>query len=133
MAGLVVEDERTLFRVEPFTVGQYYLARSDRGEYDTLGREFSMTVRQCVSRFGKERVSPEVLRMWNNTSQREPPLEITHLVEPPGAGGPHSCYYEARRQRGDGLTKRAMFINTPNLPAQVDAARNLPSASNVPA
>src|SRR3546814_20411643 len=46
MAGLVVEDERTLFRVEPFTVGQYYLARSDRGEYDTLGREFSMTVRQ---------------------------------------------------------------------------------------
>src|SRR3546814_16355736 len=86
MAGLVVEDERTLFRVEPFTVGQYYLARSDRGEYDTLGREFSMTVRQCVSRFGKERVSPEVLRMWHNTSQRETSVEITPLVEPDGAG-----------------------------------------------
>src|SRR3546814_21170440 len=71
MVGLVVEDLRSLFRVEPFTGGKYYLARSDRGEYDTLGSEFSMTVRQCVSRFGKERVSPEVLRMWNNTSQRE--------------------------------------------------------------
>src|SRR3546814_12274517 len=82
MAGLVVEDERTLFRVEPFTVGQYYLARSDRGEYDTLGREFSMTVRQCVSRFGKERVSPEVLRMWKHNSQRENPGEITTLVAP---------------------------------------------------
>src|SRR3546814_17400608 len=99
MAGLVVEDERTLFRVEPFTVGQYYLARSDRGEYDTLGREFSMTVRQCVSRFGKERVSPEVLRMWNNTSQRANPVEITHLVEPDGAGGQDSCYYEAPCQQ----------------------------------
>src|SRR3546814_4481132 len=32
MAVLVVADERTLFRVEPFTVGQYYLARSDRGD-----------------------------------------------------------------------------------------------------
>src|SRR3546814_7325717 len=34
MAGLVVEDERTLFRVEPFTVGQYYLDRkSTRPKY----------------------------------------------------------------------------------------------------
>src|SRR3546814_17740986 len=96
MSWLVVEDERTLFRVEPFTVGQYYLARSDRGEYDTLGREFSMTVRRCVSRFGKERVSPEVLSMWHNTSQRANPVELTHLVDRDGAGGQDSCSYAPR-------------------------------------
>src|SRR3546814_13316128 len=107
MSGLVVEDDRTLFRVEPFTVGQYYLAHSDRGEYDTLGREFSMTVRQCVSRFGKEQVSPEVLRMWNKTSQRENPVEITPLVEPDGDGGPEHSSYEDCVQPGAGARQHA--------------------------
>src|SRR3546814_397773 len=81
---------------------------------------------------GKERVSPEVLRMWNNTSQRENPVEITHLVEPDGAGGQDSCYYEARCQIGDGLLKRAKFSENAILAASWEYVGNEPYASNCP-
>src|SRR3546814_12087327 len=73
---------------------------------------------------GKERVSPEVLRMWNNTSQRENPVEITHLVEPDGAGGQDSCYYEARCQIGDGLLTRAKFSEHAILAASWEYVRS---------
>src|SRR3546814_14776246 len=70
--------------------------------------------------------------MWNNTSQRENPVEITHLVEPDGAGGQDSCYYEARCQIGDGLLKRAKFSENAILAASWESVGNEPYASNCP-
>lgn len=133
MCGLVIEDPKTLFRVEPYTVGQYSLARSERGEYDTLGREFTMTVRQLVGRFGEANVSAEVRRKWSDTSKREDRVSVIHLVEPDGDGFA-SCYYEKANKEGEreGLLRKAAFAENPILAASWEYVGNEPYACGCP-
>lgn len=118
MAMLPFEDDDTLIRFEPYTVGQYYLARDHRGEYNALGRKFTMTVRRMVQRFGLDRLSQETRRKWSLPASRETKIDILHIVEPAG-GGWDSCYYEdaAKDQPGGGLLKRARFNVNPILAA----------------
>lgn len=135
MAALAFEDHETLFRFEPFTIGQYHLARSDRGVYDTCYREFTMTVRQMVSRFGVDRLSPQTLQKWNNPAQREARIDILHAVEPSETRqGWDSCYYEvaAKNEKGEGLLKRAAFHDNPILAASWEFVGVEPYASNCP-
>lgn len=134
MAGLTFEDDETLVRFEPLTVGQYYLARSDRGVYDTMGREFDMTIRQAVRRFGEMVLSPQSREKWRNASHREQRITITHLIEPAEGGGFDSCYYETKHKDGprEGLLKRSRFTENPILAASWESIGVEPYATNCP-
>lgn len=131
MCGLLVEDDTSLFRVEPFTVGQYYLARNERGVYDTLARQPQSTVRQLVSRFGKENVSPETRRKWEQPSRRGDKVDLFHLITPDSAGGFDSVWYETAHRDAPPL-KRARYTENPILAASWEYVGVEPYASNSP-
>ncbi|WP_417329180.1 portal protein [Halomonas cupida] len=75
------EDDEKIFRGIPLTIGQYSLATDQRGIVDTMYREFSMTVRQLVQRFGLEKCSQNVKSLYHNGSL-EQWIPVVHLVEP---------------------------------------------------
>lgn len=103
-AFLLEADDKTLMRAYVFPVGQYSLANSDRLVVDTCYREFKMTVRQMVQRFGLEACSKSVQSMWASKAT-ETWIDIVHAIEPngtyrEGAIGPNgkawkSCWFEA--------------------------------------
>jgi len=122
MGGLMFEDDRSMFRVEPYTVGEYYLARDDRGEYDTMYRELTMTVRQVVSRFGNtdekfKRLSAEIREKWGNASRREEDVSLLHCVQPDGTGAWESIWWEAKCADHKRPLKVARFEENPILAA----------------
>jgi hypothetical protein len=99
MCGLMFEDPETLFRVEHYTMGQYWLATDYRGRHDTFARKLKMTVRQLVSRFGNPpdgvaRLSRETLDKWKRPDRREDPVEVLLFIEPSPDGGWRSYWYE---------------------------------------
>lgn len=119
MNALGFESPGSGLRFEPYTVGTCWIARDGEGTVDTLYRCFPMTVRQCVERFGENALHVDVRRMWANPDQREHKVEVLHVVEPDGAGGWASCYYDAKRKDGprNGMMKRARFAVNPILSA----------------
>lgn len=119
MCALAFEDDEALFRFEPYTIGTYWLARNAKGVFDTLYREFPMTVRQMVEQFGERAVSADVLRMWRDSSQRETEQMVLHTVEPNGLGQWVCCYWEVACKSGprQGLLKEARQRKNPILAA----------------
>ena len=103
-AFVLLEDARSIFRCFPLPIGSYWLAQNDSLRVDTLGREYTMTVRQLVDAFGSN-VSRTVKSLYDNGSYEEP-VQLTHVVGPnlwAEAGkrnGMHmpvaSCYYESQ-------------------------------------
>ena len=80
-ALLVLEDDEEIVRAWPLTVGEYWLASSDRLVVNTLYREFPLTVFQLVERFGRDAVSPLVREQYDaGTWDRE--VTVVHAVEP---------------------------------------------------
>jgi hypothetical protein len=80
-ALLVLEDEHDVVRAWPLTVGEYWLASSDRQVVNTLYREFPITVFQLVERFGRDAVSQHVREQYDaGTWDRE--YAIVHAIEP---------------------------------------------------
>lgn len=132
MCALMVEDPETLFRVEAYTVGEYRLARNGKGLYDTLGlpgRKF--TVRQLVSRFGEDKVSPQTRAAYKNPAQRENSVEVFHLVEPDPDGGWMSCWYETAHKHAPPL-KVAHYEDNPIMAASWDYVGTDPYACDCP-
>lgn len=121
MCGLCIEDDRkphVPFRFEYYTAGQFHLAADAVGVYDTLYRDYCMTVRQVVARFGLAKVSQSVRADWQN-AQYERKVWIRHTIEPAMQGsGWDSCYWEReRRDSGDGLLAHRNFAENPILAA----------------
>lgn len=80
-ALLILEDDEEIVRAWPLTVGEYWLASSDRQVVNTLYREFPLTVFQLVERFGREAVSPLVREQYDaGTWDRE--VTVVHAIEP---------------------------------------------------
>lgn len=79
-AMAVLEDDETVIRCQPFPIGSYAIANDDKGKVDTIIREYQMTVRQLVQKFGIERCSPTVKQMYE-TKQYETWIEVCHIVE----------------------------------------------------
>ncbi|MBL0897625.1 MAG: hypothetical protein IBJ17_02855 [Reyranella sp.] len=80
-ALLVLEDEHDVVRAWPLTVGEYWLASSDRQVVNTLYREFPITVFQLVERFGRDAVSQHVREQYDaGIWDRE--YAIVHAIEP---------------------------------------------------
>lgn len=80
-ALLVEEDDDSIIRAVPLTIGSYYLATSKSGRVDTMYREFRMTVRQVVDRFGFDAASQSVQSLYN-TGSLDQWVDIVHLIEP---------------------------------------------------
>lgn len=78
---VIVEDDDKIFRGVPMTIGSYSLATGERGIVDTMYREFSMTVRQLVQRFGKDKCSTSVQQMYD-AGTLETWIDVVHLIEP---------------------------------------------------
>ena len=79
-AMAALPDERDTVRFYPFTVGSYMIANSDRGQVDTLYREFRMTARQMEQQFGKAAMSTTAQGLLNSNSEAW--IDICHATEP---------------------------------------------------
>ncbi len=84
------EDFETVTRFYSFPIGSYYLANDDKLRVRVFMREFRMTVRQIVQKFGKTDVNGEpdwtnisehVKSLWKN-KQYEVWIDVTHTVKP---------------------------------------------------
>lgn len=109
-----VDEEGSLgIRCYNFPIGSFWLATNQRNVVDTFMREFSLTVRQIVMRFGTltasgqadwSTFSPSIKNAWDQ-GQYEQPRIVTHVIYPnldydPQRIGPQSkkfasCYFES--------------------------------------
>lgn len=65
-AVLIEEDFEQVIRAYPFAIGSYYLITDERGRVNGFMRDFRMTVRQIVEKFGMENGTDQV--NWENIS-----------------------------------------------------------------
>ena len=77
----IYENFDNVIRCSPYTVGSYYLAVNGERDVDTLYREYMMTVRQIIERFGKKNTSRAVLNLWDKGNYDEL-VPIIHAIEP---------------------------------------------------
>lgn len=90
-AALLLEDSTDVARGYGFPLGTYVIATDDTGRVDTLMREYTMTVRQVVRKFGQLDPRTGAAR-WGNLSQRvqqswhagnyNDPVEVVHVIAP---------------------------------------------------
>ena len=122
-AMLVEEDADAVIRTYVFPVGSYMLANSDRFKVEVFIREFQMTVRQLVEKFGGaergagidwSRFSTAVHGL-HEAGQMEAWIDVCHAIAPNPEFDPerleakykrfHSCYFE----RGGSGTRTGNF------------------------
>ncbi len=78
---IILEDSEDVIRCHPLTVGEYYLANSDRQAVNTVYREFPLTVAQVVEQFGEESCSATIRSLYR-TGQLDTEVMIGHAIEP---------------------------------------------------
>jgi len=76
------EDDQDVIRAYVFPTGQYGLAASARQRIDTIGREFPMTVRQCVQLFGVSDRFSDRLKKLIEQRQWNQKITMLHFVCP---------------------------------------------------
>lgn len=110
-AMLVEEDFDSVVRFYPFPIGSYMISNNERLTVDTFFRNFRMTVRQIVRKFGQradgeidwKNISETVKNLWSN-SHYEAWVDVCHVIRPNSEYEPgrmeskfkryQSCYYE---------------------------------------
>lgn len=111
-AILVEEDFEKVVRFYSQPIGSFSISVNDRGIVDVFHREFQMTVRQLIGKFGYDfpgdeihwdRFSVHVRQYWE-TGQREAWIPVCHVIRPNPRHEPdrveskyklyESCYYE---------------------------------------
>lgn len=90
-AVLLEEDFNNVVRFYPFPIGSYMIANNDRLMVDVFVREFRMTVRQVVNRFGQDPSNPGKIN-WDNISSKvkslwqtnnpEAWVDVVHVIMP---------------------------------------------------
>lgn len=122
----VEEDfEGDVLRFYPFAIGEYMISNNDKLKVDCFVREFQMTVRQIVQKFGKfgpdgkieswDNFSLNIRNLWEQ-GQREAWIDLVHIVKPNDNYDPRkleskykkyiSCYYE---RGSDGSSQDTQF------------------------
>lgn len=81
-----VDDFDDVTRFYTHTVGSYMIAQNDKFKVDTFCREFQMTVRQLVNKYGRN-VSPTVMRQYD-TGKYDGWIPVVHFCEPNEAYDP---------------------------------------------
>ena len=95
------EDEEDIVRGYTLTVGEYWLASSNRLAIDTLYRSMWWTVRQIVDTFGRDNVSAG-LRAAYDSGQLDLEYELVHAIEP----NPNATAFVPRSAEGPASTWR---------------------------
>lgn len=75
------EDPETEARIEPYTVGEYWLAQSSSGEVNSCCLRRVLTVGQLVEEYGIDNVSDSTKRLYEKDNLEER-VEVFWLVEP---------------------------------------------------
>lgn len=120
-AMLLEEHPTELIRAEVIPIGSYFLSVDDEDNVRVFMREYRMTVRQLIKKFGYDFPGDEV--HWDRFSQYvqnqwaegnfETWIDVAHVIEPAETYDPdalyakdskpfHSCYYERGTQNGTG-------------------------------
>lgn len=65
-------------------IGSYCIAEDDEGYVDTVFREFKLTVRQAVQKFGEKKLGPKLLKAYNDKDAKRMDEKYTfiHAVYP---------------------------------------------------
>lgn len=110
-AMLIEEDFENVMHTTTFPIGSYMIANDDKGKVRIFAREFRLTVRQLVMKFGQEKdgkpdwskFSETVKRYWD-LGQHDEWIDVVHIIEPNPDHNPRmldakykkysSCYYE---------------------------------------
>lgn len=98
--SLILEDYKTLFRVETFEAGEYLLAKNARGVIDALFREYEDTVENIVTEFGLENCSEDLQKKFKDRAHRDDLVRVGHGIEPnldalPGVPGKRNMAYRS--------------------------------------
>lgn len=111
-AMAVEEDFEDTIRCYPFPIGSYMLGTNDRNVVEVFVREFQMTVRQLIGKFGGGGAEPDwtkfsthVRALWIRKSM-DAKIDVCHMIRPnrnynPEAAGQHkfsSVYFESGSQ-----------------------------------
>lgn len=80
-ADVVLPDFDTVIHHYPLTIGEYALATDERGQVDTLAREFRMTVGQLVGQFGLDACSASVRSLWDRGAYDQW-VPVMHTIQP---------------------------------------------------
>lgn len=90
-ALLMEEDMDNVVKFYPFPIGSYSIANNDKLVVDVFLREFRMTVRQVVNKFGVDETDPTKIK-WDNLSTKvkslweskntEAWVDIVHVIKP---------------------------------------------------
>lgn len=124
-AIMVEEDFDNVMHFYAFPIGSYAIATNDKGRVDVFMREFRMTVRQLIRRFGQKDRSGK--QDWSNFSQSvrslyeagqlESWIDVCHIIQPNEEFDEgkveskykrySSCYYE----KGSGNSKGGTYAS----------------------
>jgi len=63
-------------------LSENYLGTNFEGLVDTNYRLFTLSARQAVQQFGKDRLSSKIVEMANDEKQKDKPVTILHAVQP---------------------------------------------------
>jgi len=78
----VQEGKRAALNFHCPRVGSYCIAEDDEGFVDTVFREFQMTARQMVQKFGEKEVGEKVLKAYKEPRTMETKFTVIHAVYP---------------------------------------------------
>ncbi len=78
---LILPDFDDVIRAKILTAGEYMIGVNNKGEVDTFGRKFKLTVKQMVQEFGEENCSLKVQTHFER-DQLDLEFEINHLIQP---------------------------------------------------
>lgn len=81
--GAMIHDDdfEDVARFYAQTIGAYYIAQDDKLKVNTFAREFEMTVRQIVKKFGLSNVSATVRNAYDSSNYNQK-FTICHYIEP---------------------------------------------------
>lgn len=108
---LILEDLRSVARFYPLTIGSYWLAANERGEIDTLAREFKMTVRNIAAQFGtagmsinlRQKLDGHHIDDWVDVTQFICPNDDMQYGRADAKGMAYkSCYFESASDDSSG-------------------------------
>jgi hypothetical protein len=130
-AVLLEEDDLSGLRYYDLPIGSYYLALDERQKVGVFAREFQMTVRQIVKKFGVikgtrdidwSRISTAIKNQWD-LGNYDTYVEVGHVIEPnenydrEKFGSAYlpfsSCYYEKGNQNSDILLEEKGYHEFP--------------------
>ncbi len=78
------EGKRSLFNFVKFDMGTFVCAQDEEGYVDTIIREFTLTARQCLNKFGMENLTPQMLKcvQYDDVKKMEQKFPILHYIAP---------------------------------------------------